>query len=140
MQPLTVAGNLDSLSAIAAYVQEAARVAMLDAKTSYRLRLAVDEIATNIITHGYGEHQIDGSITVSASLNGGSLTIVLDDTGVPFDPLAQPPPTSLAQALHTRTPGGLGIYLARHAIDTFAYRRAGSHNYNSFTVSAPVAT
>jgi len=39
------------LGKIAQYVSAAAMAATLDKKASYRLRLAVDEIATNIIVH-----------------------------------------------------------------------------------------
>ena len=53
MEPLILPGTLDSLSKIGAYVLEAASQAGLERKIAYRLRLAVDEIATNSIVHGY---------------------------------------------------------------------------------------
>ena len=55
MESLTVSGTLDSLKTIAAYVLSAAENAGLEKKPAYKLRLAVDEIATNIIVHGYEE-------------------------------------------------------------------------------------
>ncbi|HEY9797793.1 MAG TPA: ATP-binding protein, partial [Leptolyngbyaceae cyanobacterium] len=60
MKNLTVAGTLDSLDAIAKYVMAVAAATGLDKKTSYNLRLAVDEIATNIIIHGYEEAGREG--------------------------------------------------------------------------------
>ncbi|MGA9380780.1 MAG: ATP-binding protein, partial [Phormidium sp.] len=53
MEQLTVPGTLDSLSKISDYVLSAASAAGLDKKASYKLRLAVDEIATNVIVYGY---------------------------------------------------------------------------------------
>ncbi|HXV96967.1 MAG TPA: ATP-binding protein, partial [Anaerolineae bacterium] len=64
MEALTVPGTLDSLSVIGKYVLTAAATAGLDKKVSYRLRLAVDEIATNIITHGYDEANLEGVIKI----------------------------------------------------------------------------
>ncbi|MEQ8963773.1 MAG: ATP-binding protein, partial [Coleofasciculus sp. C2-GNP5-27] len=60
LEPLTVSGTLDSLGAIAQYVLQAAQAANLDKKASYNLRLAVDEIATNIIIHGYEDVGLEG--------------------------------------------------------------------------------
>lgn len=64
MEPLIVSGTLDSLGAIAQYVMAAAAAAGLDKKTSYNLRLAVDEIATNIVTHGYEEAAREGVLAL----------------------------------------------------------------------------
>jgi anti-sigma regulatory factor (Ser/Thr protein kinase) len=49
MKSSTVPATLDSLGPIADYVMAAAAAAGLDRRASYRLRLAVDEIATNIM-------------------------------------------------------------------------------------------
>jgi len=55
MDSMVVPGVLDSLSAIGRYVLGAAWAAGLDKRAAYRLRLAVDEIATNAVLHGYQE-------------------------------------------------------------------------------------
>ena len=52
MDGLTVGATLESLSAIGAFIRDAAAEAGLDSRAAYRLRLAVDEMATNIIVHG----------------------------------------------------------------------------------------
>jgi serine/threonine-protein kinase RsbW len=53
MERLQVPGTVDSLAAISTYVVGAAAAAGLDKQAAYGLRLAVDEIATNAIVHGY---------------------------------------------------------------------------------------
>ncbi len=50
---LTVPATLDSLAEIAAFVLAAADDAGLGRQARYRLRLAVDELATNTIIYGY---------------------------------------------------------------------------------------
>jgi anti-sigma regulatory factor (Ser/Thr protein kinase) len=53
MSTLQVPATLDSLAPLAAAVLTAARAAGLGRQAAYRLRLAVDELAANVITYGY---------------------------------------------------------------------------------------
>jgi anti-sigma regulatory factor (Ser/Thr protein kinase) len=135
MENLTVAGTLDSLDAIAKYVMAVAAATGLDKKTSYNLRLAVDEIATNIIIHGYEEAGREGVLDLQAVVDEQSLTISIEDTGVPYDPAQRPNPDDLALPLEQRKMGGLGVYLAIHGVDKFIYERVGDQNHNIFIVN-----
>lgn len=135
MQPLIVSGTLDSLGAIAKYVMAAAAAAGLDKKTSYNLRLAVDEIATNIIIYGYQEAATEGVLALHADLDEQSLTISIEDTGVPYDPTQKSAPDDLDKPLEQRQIGGLGIYLAIQGVDKFIYERVGDRNRNIFIVN-----
>ena len=107
MEPLTVPGTLNSLGAVADYVKMAAAEAGLDKKVSYRLRLAVDEIATNIITHGYDEAGREGQLELQAVIGPEALTILIEDTGAAYEVPAEPP-DSLDSPLEERQVGGLG--------------------------------
>jgi phosphoserine phosphatase RsbU/P len=140
MQPLTVPGTLDSLDEIGKYVLSAASQAGLERKRAYALRLAVDEIATNIALHGYGEHGLEGAITVRADIDDHSLTIFMEDAAVPYDPTRRPPPTEeeLSLPLEERQIGGLGVYLAIQGADKFLYRRIGDRNRNLFIMNRAV--
>ena len=66
MDALTLPGTLDSLTAIREFVGEMGEKAGLDRKALYRLKLAVDEIATNIVTHGYEAAGLQGEIVISS--------------------------------------------------------------------------
>jgi anti-sigma regulatory factor (Ser/Thr protein kinase) len=134
MKSLIVPGKLDSLSSVAQYVLEAAAAAGLDKKATYRLRLAVDEITTNIITYGYEESGIAGDITARADIDDHTLTITLEDTSQPFDPLKRMEPEDLDLPLEQRNIGGLGIYLAINGVDKFTYERVDGRNRNTFVV------
>ena len=135
MKPLIIPGKLDSLSDVAKYVLEAAAAAGLDKKAAYRLRLAVDEITTNIITYGYEEAGIEGDITVRADSDDHALTITLEDVSQPFDPLQHMEPDDLGLPLEQRTIGGLGIYLAINGVDKFTYERVDGRNRNTFVMN-----
>ncbi len=137
MEPLTVAGKLESLGAIAQYVMAAAEAAGLDKKAAYRLRLAVDEIATNIILHGYEEAGQEGDVVVNGTLDPECLTIALEDTGIPYDPNRQAQPEGLDRPIEERHIGGLGVYLAFQGVDRFLYERTGDRNRNIFVMKRP---
>lgn len=135
MDSLSVPGQLDSLGAIAQYVLAAANSAGLEKKASYRLRLAVDEVATNIINYGYDAAGIEGNILIQATIDERSLTIVLEDTALPFDPIQRDEPDDLELPLEQRQIGGLGIYLAMKGVDRFIYERIDNHNRNIFVMN-----
>lgn len=132
MEPLILPGTLDSLSKIGAYVLEAASQAGLKKKVAYRLRLAVDEIATNSIVHGYERVGEEGDLVVSAEVGEGILTIILEDTGPPYDPFKTPSPDDLDQPLDDRDIGGLGVFLAIQGVDEFSYEWENETNRNIF--------
>ncbi|MDR3575241.1 MAG: SpoIIE family protein phosphatase [Anaerolineaceae bacterium] len=134
MQPLIVPGRLDSLERIGGYIMAAAKSAGLERARTFRLRLAVDEIATNIINYGYQRAGLEGVILVEADLDEHALTITLDDTAGYFDPTLRPPPPAeyFTKPLEEREIGGLGVYLAIQSVDQFHYQRLQDHNHNVF--------
>lgn len=141
MEPKSFAGTLDSLGLIREYVTSAAKTAGLDKKVTYELCLAVDEIATNIILHGYEEAGRSGVLDVRADIEGRKLTVTLEDDGEPFDPRQSKLPDSedLLRPLEERPVGGLGLFLTIQGVDEFKYERADGRNRNIFVVYVPSA-
>jgi serine/threonine-protein kinase RsbW len=141
MNALTVPGELDSLGAIADFVVEATTAAGLDKKTAYRFRLAVDEIATNIIIHGYEEAGYEGMITLFVNIDETTLMLTIEDTAVAYDPHSHdlPDDEELDQPLEQRPIGGLGVFLAIQGVDRFMYERINDRNRNIFIVNRPSA-
>ena len=135
MDPLTVPGTLDSLGAIAGYVKAASAAAGLGKKAAYRLRLAVDEIATNTITHGYAEAGLEGVVDLRAEIDEKTLTISIEDTGVAYDPRQSEPPDDLDLPLEQRQVGGLGVFLAIRGVNKLLYERIGDRNRHIFIVN-----
>lgn len=134
MEPLILPGTMDSLEAIGAYVREAAAMAGLSKEAAYKLRLAVDEMATNSVMHGYDEAGLKGELRVSAEMTEGAIMITLEDSGPAFDPrgVRLPGEKDLAAALDGRAVGGLGIFLTLKSVDEFGYQRVGDHNRSTF--------
>jgi anti-sigma regulatory factor (Ser/Thr protein kinase) len=135
MDNLTLPAHLDSLEPIAHYVMQAAKEAGLDKKKTYKLRLAVDEIATNVINYGYGRSGMTGNINLNVAIDNQSLTLILEDTSPEFDPTKRELQRDLDAPLEERPIGGLGIYLAVEGVDRFEYQRVGDRNRNIFIVN-----
>jgi phosphoserine phosphatase RsbU/P len=133
---VTFPGTLDALSPIRQYVKTAAEAAGLDHSAAYNLVLAVDEIATNVIEHGYKGARLNGDISVGAARDNDTLVIRLTDTGKSFDPHSLPEihDVELSKELEDRAVGGLGIMLAKDGVDDLQYEATGSGNIHRFVV------
>ena len=84
----------------------------IDEDVVFDLTLALEEILTNIIRHGYddgGVHDIDMVIRKQGDL----LTLQIADDGRPFDPSTAAPP-NLDLPTDQRPVGGLGIHLVKN--------------------------
>jgi serine/threonine-protein kinase RsbW len=125
--------------AIRDFVEDAGGAAGLDEQALLRLSLAVEEIAYNIVTHGYAEAGRQGDIQVQVETHPGRITVTLEDQGIAFDPSVRPPPseTDLAQPLEKRLPGGLGLFLALRSLDSFHYERSHGRNRNILEIRFP---
>lgn len=137
MEALEVQGKLDYLGEIRQYVKSAAKEAGLEKKASYDLCLAVDEIATNIITHGYDDNGLEGNIYVQTEIDEKSLTVYIEDTAIPFDPKTKEAvmQEDLQKSLEERPIGGLGIHLVYESVDEFIYEYKGDRNRNILVVN-----
>ena len=88
--------------------------------------LAVEEIVTNIITHGY-RGEPNESISIDLDLAPEELMILIEDTAPAYNPLLAPRP-DVESPLAERKPGGLGVYLSRQLMDGLEYRRLDGKN------------
>ena len=132
-------GTLDSLAPIRDFVAQAAASAGLDRAASYDLCLAVDEIATNIVMHGYDAAGLKGDIRVETAIEPGRLVVRTEDTGRCYDPHGHDVPEGedLAAPLHERGVGGLGIMLAFDGVDDLQFSNDGTRNTHTFVVNLP---
>jgi len=134
MKALEVPGVRASLEPILEFVRAAAQAAGLEPGAAYHLELAVDEIATNIVVHGYEEAGLAGRLGITARWDDSSLTVEIIDGAQPYDPRQRTSPPSLEAALEDRPVGGLGVFLALRSVDHFDYVSAGGRNRSIFVM------
>jgi len=95
-------------------------------RTLYAVNLALDELVTNVILHGYDD-RTDQEVKAHLTVREGVITAEVEDGGRAFNPLDAPTP-DLNAALDERELGGLGIHLVRSLMDRVEYRREGEKN------------
>lgn len=136
IEKLTVSATLDSLRTIAEYVAKVANLANLEKKAMYKLRLAIDELATNIINYGYSEENLTGDILLESEISDEMIVIKIRDYGIAFDPTSKLEGESdtINIPIEDRQIGGLGIFLAFDGVDDFFYERIDNENINTLTI------
>lgn len=108
-------GRYESLEKISKFIKECSINAGFDNFTVYTIETAVDEACSNIIEHAYGKENI-GDIEISIAENPSNLTIIIKDSGKPFNPKLVPIP-NLSTNLFERKGNGLGLYMMKQWMD-----------------------
>lgn len=132
---LLVNATTDTGRELAELVGRLAALGGLDHSQGYRLRLAADEIITNIAGHGY--HGEPGLVDLSGDVDACRVWLCIEDDARTFDPLGHHPDPRLATAPDEREVGGLGLHLALTVVDGFSYDRAGGRNRNVLMMLRP---
>lgn len=116
-----LASRLDEIEAVTEALTEWLHDRGAAPRTTSSIALMLDELITNVVTHGYGGDG-SGTIRLQAQIDGPFARIQLTDHAFAFDPLQAPEPdTSLG--LEERDIGGLGVHFVRKMADEIAYRR-----------------
>ncbi|GAA2420509.1 ATP-binding protein [Streptomyces mauvecolor] len=130
--PLCVPAALESLDRVAEFVLGVGRAGGLDGGALYRLRLAADELATNIVMHGY--RGAPGHLTVSGGVDADRVWVRFEDAAPAFDPRRGMHAPDLAVPLAEREVGGLGVFLALTAVDSFSYELLDGRNVSTLAL------
>jgi anti-sigma regulatory factor (Ser/Thr protein kinase) len=126
VQSIVIVNDRAEIDRLTQFIELFAENHRLSPDVAFHLQLALDEIVTNVIKHGYD----DGSrheIAIRFSLGPSELVAEVEDDGREFNPLDVPPP-NLELGLDDRPIGGLGIHFVRSVMTAIDYRRDGSHN------------
>ena len=79
-----------------------------------------------VIEHAY-PFGTEGSVEVTMMSDGHQLKVVIDDSGMPFDPTIEKK-VDITLSAEERQVGGLGILLVRELMDTINYEHINGHN------------
>ena len=121
-------GVLADLDTVHAAVSDFSRRHGVPDDVSTPMRLALDELITNVVEHGFAGVALDQRrLVLRLSASAVDVQARIEDNGIPFDPTAAAP-AEPAGALDDRPIGGLGLHLVRRSIDRMHYRRDGEYN------------
>ena len=126
MLSISLRNHLSALERLHQVLWEFGKKQELPPNVINTMNLALEEIVTNVIEHGYedtGEHVI----IIRCSVQDGEVMAEVEDDGQPFNPLQCPDP-DITKTLEDRPIGGLGIYLIRNVMDGLDYTYQGGKN------------
>jgi serine/threonine-protein kinase RsbW len=118
--------NLSELNALCRHLKDFGHAMGLPQKCLMEINLGLDELFTNIVSYGFedeSEHRIRFSLTKYRD----SLVVIIEDDGMPFNPL-DVAGHQLSQDLDSTNIGGLGIHLIKKMMDNIDYRRIRGKN------------
>lgn len=98
----------------------------LSDETVGELEIILEELLVNVISYAYDEAGT-GTIVVSATVSGSSVTLEFRDRGREFNPLERETP-DLDADIEDRPIGGLGIFLVKEMASSVTYERVGDEN------------
>ena len=131
-QSIEVLAVPESIPQLMAFSDSVEQALPLSLEQCYLMRLAIEEITTNIIKYSYA-HDPPGPIQVVCACQGEQLRVTIRDRGRPFDPHDAPPP-DLSSDLASRTVGGLGVFLVRELADELVYRHDLTSGWNELVI------
>lgn len=102
---------------LAALVADLARRGGLDHRQAYRLRLAADEIITNVAVHGYRGRP--GAVRLRGGVDPDRVWLRVEDRARPFDP---------RRRRRSAGPGGYGLLIVAAVLDGLCHQHVDGGN------------
>lgn len=121
-----LSNDLSELDALCQHLAQFCKAAGITEKEQFQINLALDELFTNIISHGFKDDK-EHRVVITADHADGEVVLTIEDDGVPFNPLDLPTP-DLKCPLKEREVGGLGITLIKAFMDQIHYHRIADKN------------
>ena len=121
---IRIANSMSEIARVAALVDSFGADHKFSNEVIVALNVSLDEILNNIISYGYedaGHHDI----VVRLDIRYGSVEVVVEDDGKPFNPLAVPTPDLRTKP---RADGGVGLHFVRNLTDEQTYTRRDGIN------------
>ncbi len=103
-------------------------------KIQLQIELTVEEVFINIASYAYAPQIGTAKISVDVDGDKADVTMVFEDSGVPYDPLAKEDPDITLPASE-RGIGGLGIFLVKKNMNDVKYEYKDGKNVLTLTKS-----
>ncbi|MCY3923461.1 MAG: SpoIIE family protein phosphatase [Chloroflexi bacterium] len=116
-----------SLPRVAAFVERFAETEGFDPMELYRINLALDELFTNTIEHGFPGRENEADISIAMRREGETIVVRYEDNGPAFNPLEATGQDTELDLLE-RPIGGLGLQLIASTFDAVNYERIDDRN------------
>ena len=133
-----IPASVDQLETVLGFVHAELARRLCPLKVQKQLDIAIEEMFVNVARYAYPDaeegHPGQVKVTYTYSATPPAITVELDDTGVPYDPLKHEDPARPASADEAEI-GGLGIMMTKRLVDDIGYRYEHGHNILTFSKS-----
>jgi serine/threonine-protein kinase RsbW len=133
---LHISADAGDLARLYPWLDTEAEASHLSGGKLYGMHLVLEEVVANVAMHAFAPGE-RGEITVRLHVSPNAASLVVEDTGRPFDPNAVPVPEQPASLCEAK-PGGLGLILLRHYCRDISYER--TRDRNRLTLRFPLPT
>ena len=127
MKELEIEAVRKNTYSVLAFVDEDLEAAECSMLTQTAIDIAVEEIFVNIANYAYGDETGTVVIQVTMHEDPPSAEITFIDTGVQYDPLANPDP-DITLPSNKRKKGGMGIFMVKKSMDEMTYKYEDGKN------------
>jgi anti-sigma regulatory factor (Ser/Thr protein kinase) len=134
MREITIEAKLENLDEVLGFVDGQLEELECPMKAQMQIDVAVEEIFVNIASYAYAPGIGNAVVRFESSQDPTSVTITFIDSGVPYDPVQKDDPDVTLSA-EERGIGGLGIYMAKKAMDDMKYVYRDGQNILSISKS-----
>jgi anti-sigma regulatory factor (Ser/Thr protein kinase) len=134
MSEITIEAKIENLDEVLGFVDGQLEELECPMKAQMQIDVAVEEIFVNIASYAYAPGVGNAVVRFESSQDPASVTITFIDSGIPYDPVRKDDPDVTLSA-EERGIGGLGIYMAKKAMDDMKYVYRDGQNILSISKS-----
>ena len=116
-----------SLPRVTAFIERFVESEGFEPAEVFRINLALDELLTNTVEHGFEGRVAAADISVAIRSEGDTVVVRYEDNGIEFNPL-QAIEQDTELELEERPIGGLGLQLIAATFDAVSYERVNGRN------------
>ena len=132
MRELRVDASLENMEKVQKFIQDELMDYELSLKTENEINIAIEEIFVNIASYAYTDGDGNATLAFGFDENERLMTLVIKDSGVPFNPLERAEP-DISLSADEREIGGLGIFITKKTMDTVSYAYENGNNILTMT-------
>ncbi len=119
---MKVAVSLDEMERLTAYVEDTLSESGASMAVIIKMNIALDEMFSNIVKFSGATYA-----EVSCGVEDGVAVLLMEDDGVPYDPLKKED-ADITLSAEERDIGGLGILMVKKSMDSMEYRYENGKN------------
>lgn len=127
MKRLEIEAAVENLDKVISFTDECLESYGCSMKIQMQLELTVEEIFVNIASYAYAPGKGSAVITSDFDSDTDTFSMVFEDSGIQYNPLAKEDPDVTLPASQ-RSIGGLGIFLVKKNMDNVEYEYKDGKN------------